>query len=311
MCDYIYIYQNWAYIWLRAFLDRNKHFSRSRVKKIFVHLSRDVCSKRVIQLWIAIICTIFPFPFLLCAFIRRREMTMGHFCFEISRCSREHVLVWTILIVLSNQQRVIMKKAFLSLAAYHCSENAEWSPPPVISDINFIHSFQLNEREGYQRLFLSKASAQSKARPQHRELRALLFPNSECVLLRPVELWTMKSCEMGPTVYRPYPRRLESLSLCRYYYKGSTFDLAIFKKTLSVGPAGLGSNPRPPALWWSAPPPPTPPPPRKILNEMQWINLSGGSSTSVSIFRFLLDLILRARAASILRIVWKSSSVRS
>ena len=28
-------------------------------------------------------------------------------------------------------------------------------------------------------------------------------------------------CETGPTVYRPYPRGLESLTICRCHYKGS------------------------------------------------------------------------------------------
>ena len=36
-----------------------------------------------------------------------------------------------------------------------------------------------------------------------------------------------KGCETGPPVYRPYPRRLESLTICRCNYKGSTFSSVI------------------------------------------------------------------------------------
>ena len=61
------------------------------------------------------------------------------------------------------------------------------------------------------------------------------------VLLRPTRTDQWKCCETGPTVFRPYPRRLESLIICRCPYKGSTF-----LKTLSVGPAGVWT-PRPPA----------------------------------------------------------------
>ena len=36
-----------------------------------------------------------------------------------------------------------------------------------------------------------------------------------------------RACETGPKVYRPYPRRIESLTVCRCYYKGSTFSSVI------------------------------------------------------------------------------------
>ena len=48
------------------------------------------------------------------------------------------------------------------------------------------------------------------------------------VLLRPTRIDQWKCCETGPTVFRPYPRRLESLNICRcHFYKGSTFFLVI------------------------------------------------------------------------------------
>ena len=43
------------------------------------------------------------------------------------------------------------------------------------------------------------------------------------VLLRPTRTDQWKCCETGPKVFYPYPRRVESLTICRCHYKGSTF----------------------------------------------------------------------------------------
>ena len=51
----------------------------------------------------------------------------------------------------------------------------------------------------------------TKTRPQHWELSALLFTMSVWVFLTsPAN--NVKMQETGPTVYRPYPRRLEYLT---------------------------------------------------------------------------------------------------
>ena len=39
--------------------------------------------------------------------------------------------------------------------------------------------------------------------------------------------WKWKCCETGTTAFHPYQRRLESLTLCRRYYKDSTFFSAV------------------------------------------------------------------------------------
>ena len=61
--------------------------------------------------------------------------------------------------------------------------------------------------------------------PQHRGLRPLLFSNSGVgsFTSHKNQIIKCKCCETGPTVFRPYPRRLESLTVCRCHYKGSTF----------------------------------------------------------------------------------------
>ena len=47
------------------------------------------------------------------------------------------------------------------------------------------------------------------------------------ILLSPEKLRKLKSCETGPTVYRLYPGRLGSLTICGCNYKGSTFNWVI------------------------------------------------------------------------------------
>ena len=45
-----------------------------------------------------------------------------------------------------------------------------------------------------------------------------------------------KYCESGPTVFRPYQRRLESLTVCKCHYKGSTFFSVIKRPWVLVRP---------------------------------------------------------------------------
>ena len=70
---------------------------------------------------------------------------------------------------------------------------------------------------------------------QYREIRALHFSKSAWVLLRPAELWTKKSCETGPTVYRPLTEKTGAFNHLQMYVQRKHFILS-YLKTLSVGP---------------------------------------------------------------------------
>ena len=81
-----------------------------------------------------------------------------------------------------------------------------------------------------------------KGWPHHRSLRPLLFSNSD------VGTFTFHKNKAGKvlcTVFRPYPRRLESLTICRCLITKAALSSRLFKDPECW--SGRGLNPRPPA----------------------------------------------------------------
>ena len=76
-----------------------------------------------------------------------------------------------------------------------------------------------------------------EAWPQHRGQRPLLFFEQwRGFFYVPQELDKCKCCETWPTVFRPYPRGLEGLTVCRCHYKGTTFFSIIESPWVLVRP---------------------------------------------------------------------------
>ena len=65
--------------------------------------------------------------------------------------------------------------------------------------------------------------------PTHRGLRPLLFTNSVWVLWRPTEFIYARVVKRGLRFYRPYPRRLESLTVCRCLSTKAALSPQLFK----------------------------------------------------------------------------------
>ena len=107
--------------------------------------------------------------------------------------------------------------------------NTLWGTLPDCFMVQFTIFFDVTSR-----IHRCPQNRMSDARPQHRELHALLFNVPQL----------FKGCETGPPAYSPYPRRLESLTICCCNYKGSTFYSVILRPWVLVRPE---SNSRPPA----------------------------------------------------------------
>ena len=59
--------------------------------------------------------------------------------------------------------------------------------------------------------------------PHHPGLHPLIFFRTVVwILLHPTWTDQWKCCETGPTIFLPYPRRQNNLTICRCHYKGST-----------------------------------------------------------------------------------------
>ena len=104
---------------------------------------------------------------------------------------------------------------------------------------------------------LALCEAPTLEQPQHRELRALLFFDKCVGSITSHRILEWRNCETGPPAYSPYPRRLESLTICWCNYKGSTFS--------SVRPE---LNSRPPARQPDAQP--TEPP---VAVRITWLSI--------------------------------------
>ena len=89
--------------------------------------------------------------------------------------------------------------------------------------------FQLPRGKGHKRTSRSYSKVPHLTHPPIRIRKTATAPGSPYSLrivrgffYVPQNYQHSRNCETGPPTYRPYPRRLESLTICRWNYKGST-----------------------------------------------------------------------------------------
>ena len=88
----------------------------------------------------------------------------------------------------------------------------------------------------------SKSTTWLMKRPDH---NTVLFSRLVRAIFNIPQFMNVEGCETGPAIYSPYSRRLESLTICGCYYKGSAFSSIILRPwVLGIRPE---SNSRSPA----------------------------------------------------------------
>ena len=89
--------------------------------------------------------------------------------------------------------------------------------------------------KGAMRLTLCEAPTR-ETRPDHYTGNSVPYSYDKCMgsLTSPAYYITLKMQEMGPTIYHPYPRRLEHLTIRRCHCKGSMFSLVTLRPWVLV-----------------------------------------------------------------------------